>query len=314
MSLLSLFLKRIAVGVFSAWMVLTTVFAAMSVTDDWIAQGLEGQLRWGGASEEELQQRIDEYMAARGYDRPLHEQYIDWMGNMISLQWGESFTTGEPVLPFVVGGVIRTGTYVVPAVFLGVLIGSLIGIYAGIRSNHRCSNIGRGTAYLLFALPSFWLGGIAVSLVDGGIIDRPAFLFDHGLPVLFTTMALLGGYVSYSRAHTLEYTNAEFVTLIRAKGAHPFRVTRHIVRNAAIPLFSMLFTEVLALLVLSVFVIEVLFGIDGFGLRFFMAVTERDLPVVLGSTMVVILLGVVGSIIQDLSYSLLDPRVDIGRR
>ena len=314
MSLVGLFAKRIAVGLFSAWAVLTTVFAAMSVTDDWVAEGIEGQLRWRRASEEEMEQILSNYMAERGYDRPLYEQYLDWMWSMLTLDWRESFVTGEPVTTTIADGVVRTGMYVLPALVLGVLIGTLVGLYAAVRPESRLSNLGRGTAYLLFALPSFWLGGLCVSLVSGGVIDRPDLLFDHGLPILLTTMTLLGGYVSYSRAHALEYTTAEFVTLIRAKGASPLLVTRHVVRNAAIPLFSMLFTEVLALLVLAVFVIEVLFGIEGFGLLFFQGVTQRDLPVVLGGTMVVIVLGVVGSIVQDLSYSALDPRVDTGRR
>lgn len=314
MSLLGLFAKRIAVGLFSAWTVLTTVFVAMTATDDWIAEGIEGQLRWVGAGEEEIEQTIAAYMAERGYDRPLSEQYVDWLGNMLTLEWGESFVTGEPVTAAVADGVVRTGSYVIPAIVLGVLVGTLVGLYAAVRPGSRLSNLGRGTAYLLFALPSFWLGGLCVSLVQGGLIDRPDFLFDHGLPVLFTTMTLLGGYVSYSRAHAMEYTSSDFVTLVEAKGASPLLVTRHVVRNAAIPLFSMLFTEVLALLVLSVFVIEVLFGIEGFGLLFFRGVTQRDLPVVLGATMVVIALGVVGNIVQDLSYSALDPRVDTGSR
>ncbi|WP_255191672.1 ABC transporter permease [Natronobeatus ordinarius] len=314
MSVLGLFAKRIAVGLFSAWVVLTTVFAAMTMTDDWVAQSIEGMLRFGNASEEEIEQALNAYMADRGYDRPLYEQYVDWMGNMLTLEWGDSLVSGEPVTALVVDGVVRTGMYVVPALVLGVCIGILVGLYAAVAPKSRVANLGRGTAYLLFALPSFWLGGFCVALVRGGVIDRPDLLFDHGLPILFITMTLLGGYVSYTRAHALEYTSTDFVALVKAKGASPLLVTRHIVRNAAIPLFSMLFTEVLALLVLAVFVIEMLFAIDGFGLLFLQAVMHRDFPIVLGGTIVVIVLGVVGSIVQDLSYSYLDPRVDTGRR
>ncbi len=314
MSLLGLFAKRIAVGLLSAWAVLTTMFLAMSATDDWIETGIEGQLRWMQASDEEIEQTINAYLADRGYDRPIYEQYLDWMGNMVMLDWGDSWATGESVTSAVSDGVVRTGMYVLPSVVLAIIIGTLIGLYAATRPESRLANLGRGSAYLFFAVPSFWLGGLCVSLVVGGVIDRPDLWFDHLLPILFTTMTLVGGYVSYSRAHALEYTSTDFVSLVRAKGASPLRVTRHIVRNAAIPLFSMLFVEVLALLVLAVFVIEMLFGIDGFGLLFFNGVTERDLPVVLGGSMVVIVLGVVGNIIQDLTYSYLDPRVDTGSR
>ncbi len=75
-----------------------------------------------------------------------------------------------------------------------------------------------------------------------------------------------------------------------------------------------MFTEALALLVLAVFVIETLFGIDGFGLLLLDAAPGQDLPVLLGGTIVIIGIGVVGNVVQDLSYSLLDPRVDTGTR
>jgi peptide/nickel transport system permease protein len=76
----------------------------------------------------------------------------------------------------------------------------------------------------------------------------------------------------------------------------------------------MLFTEVLGLLVLTVFVVEVLFGIDGFGLLLFEAIDQRDLPVLLGGTMVVVAVGVGGNVLQDVAYSVLDPRVDTDSR
>lgn len=76
----------------------------------------------------------------------------------------------------------------------------------------------------------------------------------------------------------------------------------------------MLFTEALALLVIAVFVIETLFSIDGFGLLMYGAVETRDLQILLGGTIVIIAVGVVGNIVQDLSYSLLDPRVDTDTR
>ncbi|MFW5922048.1 MAG: ABC transporter permease [Halodesulfurarchaeum sp.] len=310
MSVLRILAKRVALGIFAAWAVLTGVFAAFTLTEDWVKRALEGQLRFAGITGAELERRVQSYLAARGLDRPVHEQYIDWMGNMVTLQWGESVISQESVLPLVAEAVARSATYVLPAIVLGIVIGGAIGLYAATHPNSRLESVSRGTAYLLFAVPGFWVGGLCVSLVQGGVISRPDLLFDHLLPIALATTTLLGGYVSYSRAHTLEYASAEFITLVRAKGATPSLITVHLGRNAAIPLFSMLFTEALALLVLAVFVIEVLFGIDGFGLLYLQAIQSRDIPVVLGGTLVVIGLGILGNIVQDLSYRYLDPRVD----
>ncbi|ELY43008.1 ABC transporter permease [Natronorubrum tibetense] len=319
--------KRVFMGLVAAWAVLTAVFAAFTMSRDWVEETIEGAMRFRGADEQEVENSIDEYLATHGFDRPLWEQYLDWMGNMLTLEWGDSFflaagedaeasfyTTGEPVFPMVMDSVVRTAMYVLPAVVIAVVLGICIGLYAAMNPDSRLAESGLNTAYLCFALPNFWIGGMLLSLAAGGVIPDSAVLFDHVLPIALTATTLLGGYVSYSRAHSLEYAAAEFVTLVKAKGAGRVRIARHIVRNSAIPLFSMLFTEALALLVLAVFVIESLFGIDGFGALLFNAVHVRDLPVVLGCTLVIIAVGIVGNIVQDLAYNSLDPRVDTGRR
>ena len=82
------------------------------------------------------------------------------------------------------------------------------------------------------------------------------------------------------------------------------------VRNAAVPLVSLLFAETLALIALSVFVVEAVFAIDGIGSLFYNAVWTQDLPILMGGAMVFVSLGVAGNILQDLLYTALDPRVD----
>ncbi len=318
---------RVFMGFVAAWAVLTTVFVTFTMSRDWVEETIEGTMRYGGANEQEIENSVNEYLATHGLDRPLWQQYLDWMGNMLTLDWGDSFfigageggqasfyTTGEPVLPMVTDSVVRTATYVLPAIVIAISFGILIGLYAAMNPDSRLAGAGLNTAYLCFALPNFWIGGMLLSFAAGGVIPDSPLLFDHVLPTVLTATTLLGGYVSYSRAHSLEYVSADFVTLVEAKGASSVQIARHIVRNSAIPLFSMLFTEALALLVLAVFVIESLFRIDGFGALLFSAVHMRDLPVVLGCTLVIIAVGIVGNIVQDLAYSSLDPRVDTGRR
>lgn len=322
--------KRVALGFVAAWAVLTSVFLAFSTSRDWMEETIEGTMRFSNADEDEIERAVNDYLATHGLDRPLWERYVDWMGDMLTLDWGNSFflgpntgtrasqasffETGEPVFPMVMDAVVRTAMYVLPAIGLAILGGMLIGLYAATNPDGLLANSSLSSAYLLFALPNFWVGGMLVSLAAGEIIPDSSLLFDHTLPILLTATTLLGGYVSYSRAHSLEYASAEFVTLVKAKGASKIRIATHIVRNSAIPLFSMLFTEVLALLVLAVFVIESLFGIDGFGSLLFEAIHMRDLPVVLGCTLVIIAVGIVGNVVQDLAYSSLDPRVDTGTR
>ncbi|ELZ13813.1 ABC transporter permease [Halovivax asiaticus JCM 14624] len=313
MSLGRLFAKRIALGFVAAWTVLTIVFAAFNLSEDWVLAGIEGQMRWGGASEAEVEARTREYMASRGLDEPLLERYVDWMGRMLTFDWGQSITSGEPVIGLVREGLVRTAAYVVPGITLAIVLGIGFGLYAALRPESRLAGLGIGTAYLAFAVPNFWVGGMLYSL-DGTAFDAPPVLFDSILPIVLTATTLLGGYVSYARAHSREYASTQFVKLVKTKGAGPITVARHIVRNAAIPFVSMVFVEALALLVLSVFVIETLFGIDGFGMQLFTAIETRDLPIVLGSTLAIVAVGITGNILQDIAYTALDPRVDTGAR
>lgn len=304
--------KRTLMGAVTAWVVLTSVFALFTVTEDWVVAGRIGLARFAGENDPEALAEIRaEYFAARGLDRPLSEVYVDWLGRMVTLDWGVSFSSGEPVFPLVTDAVVRTATYVLPALALAIVAGVAIGMYAALNPDSRLGSGSVGTAYLLFALPNFWVGGMLLSLTLDDAAARSPLVFDHLLPIALTFSTLLGGYVSYSRAHSREYATADFVSLVRAKGASNARVAVHVLRNAAIPFFSMLFTEALGLLVLATFVIEVLFGIDGFGLLLLEAVGARDLPVILGGTVVVIAVGVVGNVVQDLAYGYLDPRVEM---
>lgn len=315
-SLLRAFLQRITLGFVAVWGVLTVIFVLFTMTRHWVIEQQIAMEQWGGEemTEEEEQARIDAYLAERNLDGSTWERYTEWMWNMITLEWGESFETGQDVFPLVMDATARTMLYVAPAVGLAIVIGLVIGVYAAMRPDGRLASMGVGTAYLVFAVPNFYVGGMLVSLANADVITKSPLVFEHALPILLTATSLLGGYVSFSRAHSLEYATAEFVTLVKAKGATPLRVTKHILRNGAIPMFSMVFTEALALLVLAVFVIEALFGIQGLGLVLFEAVQTRDLPVLLGGVMVLIAVGVFANIIQDVSYTILDPRVDTDTR
>ena len=310
MSVLRILLRRVALGVAAAWGILTVIFALFTLTDDWVVGAKIGRLRWGGAGESEVEAARQAYLSARGLDRPLHEVYIDWMTNMATLEWGQSFESGDQVFPMVADATMRTASYVLPALVLAIAIGLAVGLYAALNPGSRLTGLGLGSTYLLFAVPNFWLGGMLAALATAGTIPATPVVFDYLLPITLTATTLLGGYVSYTRAYSAEFVSTDFVRLVRAKGASKLRVGKHVIRNAAIPVFSMLFTEALALLLLTVFVIERLFGIEGFGTVLLAAVGNRDIPVLLGSTVVIAAVGVLGTILQDLSYSVLDPRVD----
>ncbi|MFC7058640.1 ABC transporter permease [Halovenus salina] len=320
--------QRIALGLLAAWSVLSLVFLAFAATDDYFLGRQiyrEGLL---GAGEEAIEQFREAYFAQRGLDGSLVEQYVNWMSNMLTLQWGQSFRTGEPVRGIMQDAVVTTGTYVLPAIVLAIVIALVAGVYTAIRSDTARANGVRSVAYLGLGVPYYWIGALVLT-VAGGVrlnaqwigmhattiqpIERP-FVYETFLPMVLVTIVLVPAVLSYARAYSMQYVAADTTRLVRAKGGGQLAVARHVLRNAAIPLVSLVFTETLALLAIAVFVIEAMFGIEGLGLVFYNAVWIRDMPVMMSGVLVVICFSVVGNILQDLAYSVLDPRVDTGTR
>lgn len=312
-------------GFVSAWAVLTSVFFVFRATENWRLSQLVSIMQFGQAPEEEINDFREQFVTLRNLDDPLYEQYSNWMVDMLTLQWGNSYASGEPVRPMIVDATIATGQYVVPAIVLSVCIALLVGVYVALHDGSNRDRGLRGVTYFGLGLPNFWLGAFILAASStvaytaefrGGqaTARELPFFYETVVPILLLTTTLVAAITSYARAYAVELATDDLVKLVRAKGGGNLDVARHIVRNAAIPLVSTVFTETLALLAISVFVIEALFGIDGLGLAVSNAIWTKDLPVVLGSTLVIVTVGVAGNILQDVAYSRLDPRVDTGKR
>lgn len=118
--------------------------------------------------------------------------------------------------------------------------------------------------------------------------------------------------IHYARAEVHELLNQTFVDVLRAKGVKDFKVALQVLLNAALPLVSLLFADLLAVLMLHVFVIESIFRIPGIGRLTLLAIDSRDLPVIMGITMVIVVVGIFGNLLQDLLAFVLDPRIRSG--
>ena len=135
------------------------------------------------------------------------------------------------------------------------------------------------------------------------------------LPVFVLTTGTIAGIMRYSRAEALEYVQAEFVKTARAKGASGQRVLyRHILRPAAVPLMTILIADLLGIFLAASYLVEVVFGIPGLGQLSFLALIAQDTSVVLGTTLIFTFIAVIGNLLQDIAYTILDPRIDYGDR
>lgn len=298
--------RRVVLSVVVIWLLLSSTFLLLVVAPDSELGGILGAAAFAGASEEELERIETRYLEERGQDRSVYVRYVEWMSSIPTLQWGDSFVTGESVRSLVALRLWRTAQYVLPATGLAVLSGVGLGLYGALNPESRGDRTGRAVAYLVLGVPNFFVGFLLVQ-TTGGFPGRTV-LVEYVFPTLLLGSTLAAAMVSYTRAGTAEYVDTAFVKLVRAKGAAGWRVAGHVLKNAAPPLFALLFSELLAALLVGVFVIEAVFGIDGFGTLVLEAVYDRDVPVLLAVTYVVVLVGVVGNLLQDVLAATLDPR------
>lgn len=325
-----LLVKRALLGLATVWATVSGVFLLFVGTEDWyLSAKLANANRDPDATRAEIEQQRQAYLAERGLDGDLWEVYLEWMERTFTFQWGNSFEYGRSALDMVLAGAARTAAYVVPAVLLAVLVGLAIGVLTGMNSRSRGETGLRGLVYAGMGVPNFWLGALLLTLASGAaFIYTPiyafgpgagmpeiavaewSFLYSYVVPVLLLATTLVAAVVSYARAYSMQYHADDLTKLVRAKGGGRLDVARHVVRNAAVPLVSLLFTETLALIALSVFVIEAVFAIDGIGSLYYNSIWTQDLPILLGGAMTFVALSVLSNVCQDLLHAVLDPRVD----
>lgn len=319
--------RRTVLAVFSIYVVMTIVFGFVALTAD----PNIGAVRWGAALEyrhappEErldlIKQQVQAYRSARNLDVPVEKRYIRWLIDITTLDWGISHSHNRPVFSVISKRLPYTAVYVVPAMVLSSVIGIAAGVLTALRQGSLLDRFGTTVAYVGLGIPNFWLASVlllelthkrdwlsaAVNPSLGAF--APTNMEAAVLPMIVLTSSLLAGQLRYARAESLEYVGEEFVRLVKAKGLPGRGIARHILRVAAAPLLSLFFVELLAVLIVNIYVLEFVFDLPGFGLLSYEAIQRRDLPLLLGTTMVVAFIGIAANLLQDGLYTVLDPRV-----
>jgi peptide/nickel transport system permease protein len=271
---------------------------------------------------------------ALGLDRPLLEQYAAWMGRFVRGDWGTSLATGRPVAATLGAAWPATVRLVVLSLLFSYLLGIGVGAVQAMRGGSRLDTALSVGTVTLFAMPGYWLGlmlvmaftywgrllpsfgaaGLDADFLTGW--DRVADQLRHlALPLATLTLIGIGGTARFVRGAMLDVHGAAFVVTARAKGLSPFSVTRrHVLRNALIPVVTLLGLSLPALFSGAVFV-EAVFAWPGVGRVLVEAVRARDYPVVMAATAISAALVVAGNLLADLLTRWVDPRVgDRSRR
>ncbi|MGB7970932.1 MAG: ABC transporter permease [Candidatus Deferrimicrobiaceae bacterium] len=274
----------------------------------------------------EYRQRLVEYY---GLDKPLHVQYVQWLGRMVTLDFGQSFSRdGRRVSEKIAERIPVTLGINVLSLGLIILVAVPVGIYSAVRKDSWFDRISTVTVFTGYAVPAFWLalllmilfgvhlGWLPISgLVSlehdslsfaGKVADRARHLV---LPVFVSAFTGLAGFSRYMRSNMLEVIRQDYIASAKAKGLPERKVVfRHALRNALLPVITILGLSVPGLLGGSV-IFESIFAIPGLGQLFFQGVMARDYPLVMGSLVIGAFLTLLGNLLADVGYALADPRI-----
>ncbi len=271
------------------------------------------------------QAQLDAIRHNMGLDRPMHEQLFVWLGNLLQGDLGTSYTQYQPVTEVIWDVFPNTLILMAAGLALSLVIALAFGILAARRQYGIFDNITSFVSYFGLAMPVFWFGLMLqllfavklgwlpsagkVSSEGGGIIDLLKHLV---LPAFTIAIGSIAGWSRYVRSSTLEVLGQDYVRTARAKGLAEQRVVGgHVLKNALIPFVTVVGIDV-PLYLTGAVLTETVFSWPGMGRLFFDSLATRDYPVLMGALMLGAVLIVLGNLIADLLYGLLDPRIKYG--
>ena len=256
-----------------------------------------------------------------GFDLPLPLQYLHYLLRCLHGDLGFSYRRNEPVSRLLAATVPRTLLLVGSSTLLAAAVAVPVGLAQAVRRNRAADNALTAITLTLYSMPVFWLGLLLVDVFavrlnrlppeapSGGpwqMLAHPAGLV---LPVATLSLVTLASFSRYVRSSTVEQLEQEYVRTALSKGLRPGQVVRrHVLRNALSPVISLLGLSLPWVLSGSL-VVEAVFNVPGTGFLFWTAAQGHDYPVMLGVVLVVAAGTVLGSLLADLAYAALDPRL-----
>lgn len=314
------FILRRLVGALPLLLVISAVsFSILKLTPGGPLAAYEGNPSFTDADRLRLE-------AAFGLDRPIPIQYFGWLGQFLTGDWGFSFAYHQPVLSLI-GERLPNTLYLMGTVFVTVLLLAIpLGVVAAVKQYSWFDHLVTGATFAFLSTPTFWLGllliivfGVTLRVLPIGGIDTPGQSFNLVdrlrhlvLPVATIALVQLGSHVRYLRASMLETINQDYMRTARSKGlSERHIVLRHALKNAAIPLVTIVALDVPELFV-GALVTEQIFGWPGMGRLFWDAATRFDYPVLMGILTVASGLIVFANLLADVVYGYLDPRIRFG--
>jgi peptide/nickel transport system permease protein len=325
-------LRRLGIGVGLVFAVVTITFLLINLAPGdparlWVAPGASAA-------------DVDAARHALGLDRPLPARYAAWLADFVRGDWGTSIAQQRPVAAILRNALPHTLLLSGGSLVVTYLVGLLVGAFQAARRRTRWDTALTVGNLVIFGMPAYWLAimlvltfayaasrfgwpgwmqlpamGVASLDADfltpwGRLVDRARHL---ALPLVTLSIIGVAGTSRFVRGAVLETRGQAYVSAARARGLRSVRVeARYVIRNALLPIITLLGLSLPALFSGTVFV-EVIFAWPGMGREIVTAVGARDYPVVMATTAIFAVLVVTGNLLADALYAVADPRIREGQ-
>ncbi len=256
-----------------------------------------------------------------GFDKPWFQQYLLWLGHLLQGNLGFSWTLDQSVASLLGQRLPKTIILVGLSTIIALLVAVPIGLWQAVRRNKAVDYTFTSLSFLFYAAPTFFVGTVLILVFSvklgwfgpeapqGGVWSDFTDWKDLTLPVATLALVTIALFSRYMRSAVLDNLTEDWVRTARAKGASTRRVLwRHVLRNSLIPIATLLGLSLPAIFA-GALITESVFNYPGMGYLFYQSAQRQDYPVLLGFIIVVAIATVVGSLLADIAYAVLDPRV-----
>lgn len=299
-------LKRIALAVLTVWVVITVTFFVMRAVPG-------GPFMGEKAISEAAQAALE---AKYGYDKPLMEQYVTYLKDVVfHLDFGPSVKLrGRMVIDVISDGMKTSAKLGLIAAFIALGFGIVLGAVAALRRNKIIDKVIMVITTAFVSMPSFIMGTLLLLLFA---VRWPIFPANGTtaeglvLPIITLSLYPMAYITRLTRSSMLDVLGQDYIRTAKAKGVSGVKIIfGHALKNSLIPVITY-FGPMLAYIVTGSLVVEQIFAVPGIGRNFVSSITNRDYPLIMGTTIVLATLIVIMNLVSDILYKVVDPRITL---
>ena len=298
-------LKRILLAILTIWVVITITFFVMHAIP-------------GGPflSEKAISASAQAALEAKyGLDKPLYEQYFTYLADALRFDFGPSLKQrGRMVMDIIIDGMQTSVKLGLIAAAIAGVFGIVLGSVAALRRNKIIDKVIMVITTAFVSMPSFIMGSLLLVLFAISWQLLPANGNAAGglvLPIITLSLYPMAYITRLTRSSMLDVLGQDYIRTAKAKGVSYFKIIfGHALKNSLIPVITY-FGPMLAYIVTGSLVVEKIFAVPGIGRAFVSSITNRDYPMIMGTTIVLAVLIVVMNLVSDILYKVVDPRINL---